>query len=67
MIRLEDNIQNGMMVPKILHIPNENGSIDGLDQIALPAESCYQRITHLLESVLSTKGFYNHDNIIMLD
>ncbi len=37
------------MVPRIPHIPNKNGSIDRLGQIALPAESCYQSITHLLE------------------
>ena len=48
------------MVPRIPHIPSKNGSIDRLRQIALSAESCYQSITHLLETVLSTKGFYNH-------
>ena len=52
------------MVPRIPHIPNKNGSIDRLGQIALPAESCYQNITPS-GTVLSTKGFYNHDNIIM--
>ena len=50
------------MVPRTPHIPSKNGSIDRLGQIALSAESCYQSITHLLETVLSTKGFYNHDN-----
>lgn len=53
------------MIPRILHIPNKNGNMDRLRHIALSAESCYQSITHLLETVLSTKGFYNHDNIIM--
>lgn len=53
------------MVPRIPHIPNKNASIDRLGQIALSAESCYQSITHLLETVPSMKGFYNHDNIIM--
>ena len=53
------------MLPRIPHIPNKNaGMDDGLGQIALSAESCYQSITKL-ETVLSTKGFYNHDNIIM--
>jgi hypothetical protein len=64
MIRLKDNIQNAVMVPRILHVPNKNGSIDGLGQIALSAESCYQSITHV-ETGHLTKGFYNHDNIIM--
>ena len=64
MIRLENNIQNDVMVPRILHVPNKNGSIDRLGQRALSAESCYQSITHA-ETGHLTKGFYNHDNIIM--
>ena len=35
MIRLEDNIQNAVMVPRILDVPNRNGCIDGLGQLAL--------------------------------
>ena len=56
MIRLEDNIQNAVIIPRILHVPNKNGR---------SAESCYQRITDLRETVHLTKGFYNHDSIIM--
>lgn len=55
MIRLWDNIQNAVMVPRIPHIPSKNGSIDRLGQIALSAESCYKSITHLQETVLSTR------------
>ena len=64
MIRLKDNIQNGLIILRILHVPNKNGGIDGLGQRALSAESCYQSITHA-ETGHLTKGFYNHDNIIM--
>ena len=46
MIRLEDNIQNGLIILRILHVPNKNGSIDGLGQLALSAESCYQ-VSHM--------------------
>ena len=63
MIRLKDNIQNGLIILRILHVPNKNGSTDGLGQIAFSAESCYQ-VSHV-ETGHWTKGFYNHDNIIM--
>jgi hypothetical protein len=43
MIRLEDNIQNGLNIPRILHILNKNGSTDSLGQIALSAESRHQK------------------------
>ena len=64
MIRLEDNIQNGLIIPRILHILNKNGNKDRLGQLALSTESCYQSITHV-KTVHLTKGFYNHNNIIM--
>ena len=37
MIRLKDNIQNGLIILRILHVPNKYGSVDRSGQIALSA------------------------------
>ena len=42
MTLIQDNIQYALMVPRIPHMPNKDGSIDRLRQITLSAESCYQ-------------------------